>query len=61
MSFWILLWQIVLVGALVLFGSLAVWVTIGGFFDAKRLFVKLAEDHQEDQRKEQEAQDAQQS
>jgi hypothetical protein len=40
---WILLWKIVLVGGVSLFGAMAVWVTIGGFYDIKRLFAQLAE------------------
>ena len=48
LAFWILLWKIVLIGALVLFGSMAVWVTIGGFFDIKRLFRRIAESHEQE-------------
>ncbi len=48
LSFWILLWKIVLIGALVLFGSMAVWVTIGGFHDIKRLFAGMAKSHQQE-------------
>ena len=48
LGFWILLWKIVLVAALVLFSSMAIWVTIGGFFDIKRLFQRIAESHQEE-------------
>ena len=45
--FWIILWKVVLIGALILFGGMAVWVTIGGFFDIKRLFRRLTESHQQ--------------
>ena len=48
MAFWILLWKIVLIGSLCLFGGMAVWVTIGGFFDIKRLFARIAESHEEE-------------
>ena len=48
LSFWILLWKIVLIGALLLFASMAVWVTIGGFFDIKRLFAHIAESHEQE-------------
>ena len=48
LSFWILLWKIVLIGGLLLFASMAVWVTIGGFFDIKRLFARIAESHQQE-------------
>jgi len=46
MKYWIILWQVVLVGGLLLFGAMAVWVTIGGFFDIKKLFRRIAERHQ---------------
>jgi hypothetical protein len=51
LDFWILLWKIVLIGGLILFGSLAVWVTIGGFFDIKRLFQRIAESHKQEEPK----------
>ena len=44
LQFWIILWKIVLVGGVSLFGILAVFVTIGGFYDIKRLFARMAED-----------------
>ncbi len=48
LSFWIVLWKIVLIGALLLFASMAVWVTIGGYYDIKRLFARLAESHEQE-------------
>jgi len=54
MTFWIILWQIVLIGSLILFAGMAVWVSIGGFFDIKRLFKSIAESHQQEQREQQE-------
>ena len=45
--FWIILWKTVLIGGLILFGGMAVWVTVGGFFDIKRLFRRLSESHQQ--------------
>ncbi len=48
-AFWAYLWKIVLVGSLALFGGLAVWVSIGGYFDIKRLFATIAESHKEEQ------------
>jgi hypothetical protein len=45
--FWVILWKIVLIGALILFGGMAVWVSIGGFFDIKRLFRRITESHQQ--------------
>ena len=46
--FWIWLWKIVLIGALALFGCMAVGVTIGGYFDVKRLFRTISESHREE-------------
>lgn len=49
MAFWIMLWKIVLIGSLLLFGGMAVWVSIGGYFDIKRLFARIAESHKQQQ------------
>ena len=38
---WMLLWKIVLIGGVGVFALLAVAVTIGGFFDIRRLFQTL--------------------
>ena len=48
LEFWIVLWKVVLIGGLILFGSMAVWVTIGGVFDIKRLFQRIAESHEQE-------------
>ncbi len=48
LEFWIMLWKIVLVGGVCLFGAMAVWVTIGGVFDIKRLFARIAAAHKEE-------------
>lgn len=53
-DFWIILWKALLIGAVLLFGGMAIWVSIGGFFDIKRLFARIAEEH----RQEQEAEEA---
>ncbi len=50
LAFWIWLWKIVLICSLALFGCMAVWVTIGGYFDVKRLFKTITESHQKEQR-----------
>ena len=42
---WMLLWKIVLIGGISLFSILAVVVSIGGFFDIRRLFRKLHAQH----------------
>ena len=49
LTFWIYLWKIVLIGSLALFGGLAVWVTIGGYYDIKRLFATITESHEKDE------------
>ena len=46
MTFWIYLWKTVLIGALALFGGMAVWVTIGGFKDIKTMLARIQEHHQ---------------
>lgn len=48
LEFWIILWKIVLIGGLVLFAFMAVYVTIGGVFDIKRLFARIAERHEKE-------------
>lgn len=45
MAFWVLLWKVVLVVGLAVFAGMAVWVTIGGARDIKRLFNRLDEQH----------------
>ena len=48
-AFWMTLWKIVLIAGIVVFAGMAVWVTIGGFFDIKRLFRRMAETHRQEQ------------
>jgi len=43
MVFWIYLWKSVLILGLVLFASMAVWVTIGGARDIKKLFQNISQ------------------
>ena len=43
MVFWIYLWKAVLILGLGLFASMAVWVTIGGARDIKKLFKKIGQ------------------
>lgn len=47
-TFWIYLWKALLIGAVVLFGGMAVWVTIGGYFDIKQLFADMARSREEE-------------
>jgi len=46
MNFWILLWKVILIASLAIFAGMAVWVTIGGFQDIKRMFKRIEESHQ---------------
>jgi len=45
MSFWMNLWKVVFVVSLLVFAGMAVWVTIGGFRDIKRMFARIEESH----------------
>ncbi|MCS1407944.1 MAG: hypothetical protein M2R45_01107 [Verrucomicrobia subdivision 3 bacterium] len=45
-NFWILLWKGVFILTIWIFTGMAVWVTIGGFRDIKRLFARLKESDQ---------------
>lgn len=47
MEFWESLWKIVFWLGLGLFGSMAVWVTIGGFRDIRRMLRRIREQHEE--------------
>ena len=46
---WIILWKIVFVAGVSLFGGMAIWVTIGGYYDIKRLFARMAEDQKREE------------
>ena len=41
MQAWMLLWKIVLIGGMILFGLMAVWVTIWGAKDIKKMLQSL--------------------
>ena len=41
---WMMLWKIVLIAGIGLFGLLAIVVSIGGFFDVAKLLKSLRED-----------------
>jgi hypothetical protein len=47
MSGWMMLWKIVFIAGVSIFAGMAVWVTIGGVFDIKRLFKRIQEEHAE--------------
>lgn len=48
-DFWIYFWVLLLIAAMLLFGGLAVAVTIGGLFDVRALFRSIREQHEEEQ------------
>lgn len=50
---WIWLWKIMLIGVVAGFSCMAVWVTIGGAFDVKRMFARIVANHEEDERQRQ--------
>lgn len=46
MQAWMLLWKIVLIGGMILFGLMSVWVIIWGAFDIKKLLRSLNTEHE---------------
>ncbi|MBN2269251.1 MAG: hypothetical protein JXN61_01470 [Sedimentisphaerales bacterium] len=51
MDFWISFWTIFFIVSLVLFATLAVTVTIGGFFNIRSLFKGLSDRSEESDRR----------
>ena len=49
-DFWTVFWTVLLLLALALFAGLAVVVTVGGFYDARRLFRSIVAKHDEQER-----------
>ena len=48
MNAWIVVWKVVLLFGLGIFAVMAVWVTIAGFRDIKKLFATLRKSHDDD-------------
>ena len=46
MQAWMLLWKIVLIAGILLFGIMAIWVTIWGAFDVRKLLQSLNTEHE---------------
>ena len=46
MQAWMLLWKIVLIAGMVMFGIMAIWVTIWGAFDIKKLLQSINTEHE---------------
>jgi hypothetical protein len=47
MSFWIVLWKVVLVGGVLAFAGMSVCVAIGGYRDLKKMFARVRGEEQE--------------
>lgn len=45
MDSWLIFWTVLLIAALVVFAGLVVVVTVGGFFDIKKLFRSIEARH----------------
>ena len=45
-SFWIILWKAVFILGLAVFAGMAVWVTIGGARDIRRMLERIKEEHE---------------
>ena len=45
MGFWMLFWKLTFIIAVSGFAGMAIWVTIGGFFDIKKMFKNLDYTH----------------
>lgn len=48
MNAWMMLWKFVLIGGVALFSGMAIWVSIGGYRDIKKLFKSVEESHKKD-------------
>jgi hypothetical protein len=45
MNFWIALWKVVFVFSLGIFAVMAVWVTVAGLGDIRKLFAAIEKSH----------------
>lgn len=43
---WVILWKVMLIGTVGGFSCMAIWVTIGGAADIKRLFARITAAHE---------------
>ena len=53
--FWVTLWKVLFVCAVSGFAGMAVWVTIGGVGDIKRLFARINAEHEQEERQQSES------
>ena len=54
-EFWVILWKVMLIGTVGGFSCMAVWVTIGGVGDIKRLFARINASHEQEERQQSES------
>ncbi len=52
---WVILWKVMLIGTVGGFACMAVWVTIGGVGDIKRLFARINAEHEQEERQQSES------
>ena len=52
MDNWLTFWKLLLIAAFVLFGVLAIAVTVGGFFDIRAMFKSVDAQHQAEKKHE---------
>ncbi len=45
MVFWMPFWKLTFILSISVFGLMAIWVFIGGFFDIKKMFKNLDDKH----------------
>ena len=50
---WVILWKVMLIGTVGGFAGMAIWVTIGGVGDIRRLFARINADHQQEEQQQQ--------
>ena len=55
---WVILWKVMLIGTVGGFAGMAIWVTIGGVGDIKRLFARINAEHEQEEREEQQQQES---
>ncbi|MEA1950869.1 MAG: hypothetical protein U9N87_05760 [Planctomycetota bacterium] len=52
---WVILWKVMLIGTVGGFACMAIWVTIGGAADIKRLFARITADHEREEQQQRES------
>ncbi len=52
---WVILWKVMLIGTVGGFSGMAIWVTIGGVGDIRRLFARINAGHEQDEQQQTES------